>query len=314
MTHEPPAGVPRRGLLLGAGAALGLGMIGSGVRLLVADQPRPTVVGAAVRPPSSPTEIGTSSPVSPAAPTPRPVEPVVVEAPGLTERLTRYLDERGGTLGLELVDLDRGQIFRYRADEGLCYSTIKVLILTTVLRLGQEDGTQLTDRQRDLAERMITRSDNAATEALLAQVGRGEVRRVAGLAGMTRTEIDAGWWGHWRTVPGDLDRMVDAVLDSDAVLDGGRRTIARFMMSEVVAAQRWGVFAPESDDVYVAAKNGWGPMPAGYHLNSTGWVSGGGREYVLGILSVSPSGFRYGRQTISRVAGICHDALASPLA
>ncbi|MGL5862304.1 MAG: hypothetical protein ACRCY9_13715, partial [Phycicoccus sp.] len=111
----------------------------------------------------------------------------------------------------------------------------------------------------------------------------------------------------------DLNRMVGAVLDSDAVLDGRRRTIARFMMAGVVDEQRWGVFAPESGEVYVAAKNGWGPTPAGYHLNSTGWVAGAGREYLLGILSVSPSGFRYGRETISQVAAICHQALARPL-
>ncbi|MGL4177620.1 MAG: serine hydrolase [Dermatophilaceae bacterium] len=297
--------IARRRLVVGGGALLGLGALGYGARELVVDQPGVTAAGT----PASP-----SAPASASASPSASAEPAVVEAPRLTEQLARYLDGRGGTLGLELVDLDRGQAFRYRADEGLCYSTIKVLILTTVLRLGQEDGTELTERQRELAERMITRSDNAATETLLAQVGRDEVRRVAGLAGMTRTEIDGGWWGHWRTVPGDLDRMVDTVLDSDAVLDGLRRAIARFMMADVVDEQRWGVFAPESDDVYVAAKNGWGPMPAGYHLNSTGWVSGAGREYVLGILSVSPSGFRYGRETISRVAGICHEALARPLA
>ena len=56
----------------------------------------------------------------------------------------------------------------------------------------------------------------------------------------------------------------------------------------------------------MAAKNGWGPLPDGYRLNSTGWVSADDREYVLSILSNSPDGFRYGRRTISEVAGICH--------
>ncbi|MGL5850172.1 MAG: serine hydrolase, partial [Phycicoccus sp.] len=254
--HDPsPAVISRRRLVVGGGALLGLGALGYGVRELAVDEPGSTAAGTSAGSPSSAGEPGTGAPADPsgsASPTPsatRPAEPTVVEAPRLTERLARYLGDRGGTLGLELADLDRGQVFRYRADEGLCYSTIKVLILSTVLRLGQEDGKELTDRQRDLAERMITRSDNAATETLLAQVGRDEVRRVAELAGMTRTEIDGGWWGHWRTVPGDLDRMVGAVLDSDAVLDGGRRTIARFMMADVVDEQRWGVFAPESDDV-----------------------------------------------------------------
>ncbi|MFQ6172942.1 serine hydrolase [Oryzobacter sp. R7] len=312
-----PAVIARRRLVVGGGAVLGLGALGYGVSELVGGDaatsaaPSPRATGSSATGSATPT----ASPAASPSPSPStPTAAAVVEAPRLTARLEDYLDERRGTLGLQLVDLDRNQVFRFRAEPGLCYSTIKVLILTTVLRLGQEDGKQLSERQRGLAERMITRSDNAATETLLAQVGRPEVERVAGLVGMKETEIDTGWWGHWRTVPGDLDTMVSAVLSSDAVLDGARRATARFMMADVVDEQRWGVFAPEGDDVYVAGKNGWGPMPDGYHLNTTGWVVGEGREYVLGVLSTSPRGFRYGRETISSVARLCHDALGEELA
>ena len=97
------------------------------------------------------------------------------------------------------------------------------------------------------------------------------------------------------------------------MLDGSRRAVARFLMADVVPEQRWGVFAPESPRVHVAAKNGWGPLPDGYRLNSVGWVSADDREYQLAILSTSPPGFRYGRRTISEVAQICHAAVADGL-
>ncbi len=126
--------------------------------------------------------------------------------------------------------------------------------------------------------------------------------------------MDDGWWGLWRTTPGDLNAMVAAVLSSDAVLDGSRRAVARFLMADVIPEQRWGVFAPESSRVHVAAKNGWGPLPDGYRLNSVGWVSADDREYQLAILSNSPEGFRYGRRTISEVADLCHRAMARGLA
>ena len=254
----------------------------------------------------------TASPSPSASPSAAAVERV--EAPQLADRLEDYLDGRSGDLGLELIDLRRGQSFRYDAEEGYCYSTIKVLVLTTLLHQLQADDKQLSTRQRRLAERMITRSDNAATESLLAEVGRDEVRRVADLVGMTHTTMDDGWWGLWRTTPGDLNAMVGAVLSSDAVLDGSRRAVARFLMADVVAEQRWGVFAPESSRVHVAAKNGWGPLPDGYRLNSAGWVSADDREYQLAILSNSPAGFRYGRRTISEVADICHRAMGRGLA
>jgi hypothetical protein len=326
-TRRPsPEVIARRRLVVGGGAVLGLGALGLGVRELVTDDavaapstattaaPRSSPVAAAS---GSPTASPSASVSASASATPSVAAggaPTVVAAPRLAGRLEEYLSGRSGRLGLELVDLRRGEAFRHEAKEGYCYSTIKVLILTTVLRQAQEAGVELTARQRQLAERMITRSDNGATETLLAQVGRDEVQRVAALVGMSKTEIDEGWWGFWRTVPGDLSLMVDAVLSSDRVLDGARRTVARFLMADVVSDQRWGVFAPESRGVHVAAKNGWGPLPDGYRLNSTGWVIADDREYVLSILSRSTAGFRYGRRTINEVADICHAAVADGLA
>lgn len=313
-----PEVIARRRLVVGGGAVLGLGALGLGVRQLVTDgAPASPATATTVAPSQSPASAASASPTpspSASASVTAGAAPAVVQAPRLAGRLEEYLSGRSGRLGLELVDLRRGQAFLHEATEGYCYSTIKVLILTTVLRQGQEAGVELTTKQRDLAERMITRSDNGATETLLAQVGRDEVQRVAGLVGMSKTQIDEGWWGFWRTVPGDLSLMVDAVLSSDRVLDGARRTIARFLMADVVSAQRWGVFAPESGGVHVAAKNGWGPLPDGYRLNSTGWVIADDREYVLSILSRSTAGFSHGRRTINEVADICHAAMADGLA
>ncbi|HET7821370.1 MAG TPA: serine hydrolase [Ornithinibacter sp.] len=308
----PPA-LDRRRLLAGGGAAAGLAVLEGCAH----DGSTTTDATASAAPTSTavaPTASAslTVSPTPSVAATPAAIERV--EAPRLADRLDDYLDGRSGDLGLELVDLRRGQSFRFDAEEGYCYSTIKVLILTTVLQQRQEQGKELSARQRSLAERMITRSDNVATEALLAEVGRDEVRRVADLVGMDHTHLDDGWWGLWRTTPGDLNTMVSAVLSSDAVLDGSRRAVARFLMADVVPEQRWGVFAPESSRVHVAAKNGWGPLPDGYRMNSVGWVSADDREYQLAILSNSPEGFRYGRRTISEVADLCHRAMARGLA
>lgn len=310
-----PRAPDRRRLITGAGAAAGLavltGCVPAGSKGALATASVSTMRTPPTAPPSPPVST---------APTPTPTRSpsatgvTRVQAPKLADRLDDYLDGRGGELGLELIDLRRGHAFRFGTQEGYCYSTIKVLILTTLLHHLQEDDRPLSTRQRSLAERMITHSDNAATESLLAEVGRDEVRRVSALVGMDHTHLGGGWWGLWRTTSGDLNRMVGAVLSSDVVLDGSRRATVRFLLADVVAAQRWGVFAPESSTVHVAAKNGWGPLPDGYRLNSVGWVSAHDREYQLAVLSRSSNGFRYGRQTISEVAGICHRALAHALA
>ena len=308
-----PLALDRRRLLAGGGAAAGLAVL-AGCAPAGSDGPS----AVATQAPTSASANTTATPSTSASPSPTasatPAAVRRVEAPKLAARLDDYLGGRSGDLGLELVDLRRGQSFRFDAEEGYCYSTIKVLILTTLLHQRQEDDKQLSARQRSLAERMITRSDNSATEALLAEVGRDEVRRIGDLVGMDHTHMDDGWWGFWRTTPGDLNTMVGAVLSSDAVLDGSRRAVARFLMADVIGEQRWGVFAPESEHVHVAAKNGWGPLPDGYRLNSAGWVSAPDREYQLAILSNSPDGFGYGRRTISEVARICHAAVGKGLA
>ena len=307
----------RRRLLAGVGAAAGLAVL-AGCAPAGSDGPSVAATQATTSASARPTATARATPSTSASPSPTasatPAALRRVEAPKLAARLDDYLGSRSGDLGLELVDLRRGQSFRFDAEEGYCYSTIKVLVLTTLLHQRQEDDKQLSARQRGLAERMITRSDNVATESLLAEVGRDEVRRIGDLVGMDHTHMDDGWWGLWRTTPGDLNRMVGAVLSSDAVLDGSRRAVARFLLADVIAEQRWGVFAPESSRVHVAAKNGWGPLPDGYRLNSAGWVSADDREYQLAILSNSPDGFRYGRRTISEVADICHRAMAHGLA
>ena len=306
---SPPPIDRRR--LLAAGAVIGLGVLAG------CEDERDGATGATASPDrtrTSPTGSASSSPSPTASASASTAAVRRVKAPELTERLDDYLDGRRGDLGLELVDVRRGQRFRYDAEKGYCYSTIKVLVLTTLLHQLEADDTKLSTRQRRLAERMITRSDNAATESLLAEVGRDEVRRVGDLVGMTHTTMDDGWWGLWRTTPGDLNLMVGAVLFSDAVLGGSRRAVVRSLMADVVPEQRWGVFAPESSRVNVAAKNGWGPLPDGYRLNSAGWVSADDREYQLAIMSNSPAGFRYGRRTISEVARICHKAVGAGLA
>lgn len=303
-----------RRVLLGGGAALGLGALAAcapGPRDVAATSSAAGEVAAGSSPPS-PT--ASAAPLPTATPAPSPVAPTAVEAPRLAERLADYLSARSGRLGLEVVDLERSQSFRHEAAEAECYSTIKVLVLMTLLRQGQEAETDLTEKERSLARAMITRSDNGATETLLSRVGRDEVQRVADLVGMDRTEIDDGWWGFWRTVPGDLNRMVGALVSGDEVLDGGRRATARFLMAEVVEQQRWGVFAPEAGGVHVAGKNGWGPLAGRYHANSTGWVSGEGRSYLISVLSSSTAGFRYARRTVSDVVDLCHETLGDGLA
>ena len=182
----------------------------------------------------------------------------LVEAPRLADRLDDYLAGRQRRLGLELVDLERGESFRFEAKEGYCYSTIKVLILTTLLRQLQEDDAELA-----VAAAAPRRADDHPQRQRGHRVParRGRPRRGANgsrdLVGMEHTEIDerlVGALAHRPRGP-QPDGRRGALLGPGArrrpphrrPLPHGRR----------VPDQRWGVFAPES------SRSTWRPRTAG---------------------------------------------------
>ena len=276
-----PATVTRRTLLLG-GAALAV--------------PTASLVGAA---PATASGIDT-----PAA---------------LKAALTSYLRTRVGTVGLLLHDHHTGREVAYNTFRNETLSTIKVLVLVTLLRRSQERGVALTSGQRTLASNMIRYSDNAATDSLIAQIGRTSIVRVARDVGMSSTVVQTGsygtsWWGYSTTIPGDLVRVLRTIVLPTGYLTNANRTYARDLMATVTTSQRWGVCDPPlPSSVFTAVKNGWGPRTGGYRVNSVGYVHGNNRWYSLAILSRSPNGFTYGRATVNAVSTLVYSALDVPL-
>jgi beta-lactamase class A len=276
-----PANVTRRTLLLG-GAALAL--------------PTASLVGAA---PATASGIDT-----PAA---------------LKAALTSYLRTRVGTVGLLLHDHHTGREVAYNTFRNETLSTIKVLVLVTLLRRSQERRVALTSGQRTLASNMIRYSDNAATDSLIAQIGRTSIVRVARDVGMSSTVVQTGsygtsWWGYSTTIPGDLVRVLRTIVLPTGYLTNANRTYARDLMATVTASQRWGVCDPPlPPSVFTAVKNGWGPRTGGYRVNSVGYVHGNNRWYSLAIQSRSPNGFTYGRATVNAVSTLVYSALDVPL-
>lgn len=242
----------------------------------------------------------------------------LVDRAALTARLDRHRTTRGGTMGLVVHDLRSGGRFSWRPYTNESLSTIKVLILVACLRRVEATGVAFTETQHTQARRMIQSSDNAATDALLAWVGTPNVQRAAGLLAMNATTVRGGsaggWWGYSTTTPADLVTLLDAIALGTTVIHSGHRAYIRHLMSGVVSTQRWGVADPPLPaSVYTETKNGWGPLTGGYRLNSIGRVVGDGRNYTMAILTRSPNGFRYGKETINGLSTIVHGALVLPL-
>jgi hypothetical protein len=191
-------------------------------------------------------------------------------------------------------------------------SVVKVIILAALLRDQQLQGAGLTAAQDELATEMITESDNAAASALWAQVGMARLRAFLAAAGMSHTVLGQdGYWGLTEVNAHDELTLLRLLVTSNAVLDSASRTVALRLMSQVVAAQRWGVSADAPADVTVHLKNGWLPDPDLWVINSIGDFTSPGGAYSIAILTRENPTMDYGVDTVQAVASVINGDLAA---
>ena len=195
-------------------------------------------------------------------------------------------------------------------------SVVKLDVLETLLAEKGEGGdTGLTASDRSLAEQMIEDSDNAAATSLWYEVGGAAgVRSFNAKAGLTDTAPSScvvcpgfSWpgWGLTTTTPDDQIALLRQLVAPTSVLTSAERGYAVSLMEDVTPAQRWGVSGGVPAQVTVALKNGWLPLrgtDADWQINSVGWVCGGGRNYLMAVLTTGNPTERYGIDTISQLA------------
>jgi beta-lactamase class A len=197
-------------------------------------------------------------------------------------------------------------------------SVVKLDVLETLLsEHGQGDGTGLSASERTLAEQMIEDSDNdAATSLWYAVGGAARIRSFNARAGLTRTEPSScvvcpgfAWpgWGLTTTTPEDQIALLRQLVTPSSLLTKAAREYAVSLMRDVTPSQRWGVSGGVPAQVSVALKNGWLPLrgaASDWQINSIGWVSGGGRNYLMAVLTTGNPSEQYGIDTIDRLAAM----------
>jgi hypothetical protein len=181
------------------------------------------------------------------------------------------------------------------------------------MRQAEARGRPIPRGQVYLLAPMIEESDNTSATELLADVGGASaVRRFDLLAGMKDTYPSSvvtipgtPWpgWGLTRTTARDQVTLVSRFAYANSVLSPTNRQFGLNLMEHVVPSEHWGVSAGVPADATVALKNGWILLPtSGWQINSIGWISGHGRDYVLAVLTAHNPSEPYGVQTIQRIA------------
>jgi len=229
--------------------------------------------------------------------------------------VTSYLDGRAGVLAAAVYDLGTGQLWAVGPGTPQAEaSVVKVDILETLLRQQGSEGLSGTDQA--LAQRMIEDSDNdSATDLWDAVGGASGIRSFDARAGLADTTPSpcvecAGFawpgWGLTTTTPADQIALLRQIAVPGGLLSTAERGYVAQLMENITPSQRWGVCAGVPAQVTVALKNGWLPLnQAGtdWQVNSVGWVSGLGRDYLIAVLSTGNPSEQYGIDTVGWLSG-----------
>ena len=234
----------------------------------------------------------------------------------LTGQATSFLATREGTVLAAVYDLDTRQTWTVgQGPPQAEASVVKVDILEALLVQRGRNG--LTRREAALARLMIERSDNnAATDLWRAVGGARGVRSFNAAAGLARTSpsacvVCAGFpwpgWGLTTTTPADQISLLRQLAGPGPLLSDADRRYVLGLMEDVIPSQRWGITAGVSPQATVALKDGWLPLDGArkdWQVNSIGWVSGRGRDYLIAVFCTGNPTPQYGVTTIAGLSAI----------
>ena len=259
--------------------------------------------------------------------TTRAPSPTTTTAPSPFASLSGYLAGRGGEVTAAVYDARTNRTWTLAPDSLQdTASIVKVEIMGAALAQAQAaHEATLPAAEGALITAMIDKSDNDAASELLAEVGgTAAVARFDQAVGMTDTTpaptlpdipgTTLPGWGLTTTTAVDQVALVKAFAYPSPVLTPAWQQYGLQLMEQVEADQDWGVSAGVPAGTTIALKNGWLPLPAptDWQVDSIGWISGAGRDYVLAVLARGSPTEQYGIDTVEAVSRGVSAALGAP--
>ena len=230
--------------------------------------------------------------------------------------LSSYLAKRSGRVTVALYDAVTKKIWQIHP--GVIEDTasiVKVEIMGTALWEAEQAHKPLPASQAALMTPMIENSDNDAATALWSDVdGPPAILSFDQSIGMTHTipstvavipGTSLPGWGLTTTTARDEVTLLSKFAYPNSSLTSQDRMYGLGLMTHIEADQNWGVTGGVPPGTTVALKNGWLPLPSDnnyWQVDSIGWISGHGRNYVLAVLTNGNPTEGYGIDTIDAIS------------
>ncbi len=226
--------------------------------------------------------------------------------------IAAYVASRADNVTVAVEDLTTGQIYQFRPGviENTA-STVKVDILATLLAQAQATGRPLTSQEQSLAVPMIEESLDSAADTLWSALGPGAIGAFEHEAGMTSTvPATDGVWGTTTTTALDRLAMIRTLVQPNPLLTDASRAYVLGLMEQITPSQDWGATGGVPPAVTVALKNGFAVIN-GWQINTTGWVDGDGRDYLIAVLTNGNASEPYGIDTVNGVSALVWNAFGT---
>jgi beta-lactamase class A len=286
---------------------------------------QPTVAATSARP------VPSTTPTSPKSPSATATRPSATPPASDTARqdpfrpgASSYVDDRSGTVTAAVYDVSTGQTWTFGSSRPQAEASVVKLNILEALYAGADGDAGagsgsggLSASDASLAEQMMEDSDNdAATTLWYAAGGPSRIASFNTSAGLTRTAPsscvqcpDFPWpgWGLTTTTPTDQLALLRELIKPSTLLTGAQRNAALELMENVTPSQRWGVSGGVPAQATVALKDGWLPLNSSntnWQVNSVGWISGSGRDYLMAVLTTGNPTEQYGIDTISQLSAL----------
>ena len=221
-----------------------------------------------------------------------------------------------GTVAAAAYDLNTGHSWTLgQSPPQAEASIVKVDILEALL--AQSGGQGLSAANQSVAQDMIENSDNDSATDLWDAAGMSSgIGSFNSSVGLTDTTLSTcvecpgfPWpgWGLTTTVPMDQIMLLRTIVQPNSLLNNSQRQYALGLMENITPSERWGVSGGVPSTASVALKNGWLPLnddDTDWQINSIGWISGMGRNYLLVVLTTGDPTEQYGIDTITQISSM----------
>jgi len=246
-------------------------------------------------------------------------KPKVTKDPLHLASIHKWIASRTGVnVSIALEDLKTGQEWLLNPGaRDQTASIVKEDILQTLMHQTIAAGEPLTDAEGPVEQGMIEASSDTDASQLWNTVGGASaIDAYNAQAGLTQTQAGQnGYWGETMTSAADQIKLLRHLLFANKLLTPAARSYELYLMSNIDPGENWGVTGGVPAGVHVVLKNGWVNLTSytDWEVNSTGWIDGDGRDYLLTILTAHEPDYEpYGIATVNQLSKIIYAALAPP--